>query len=552
MSQSQKTVAQLLVECLENDGVEYVFGLPGEENIRIVDALTASSIRFILVRSEQGAAFMAEIYGRLTGKAGVCLATLGPGAINLLLGVADGHLNSAPLVAISAQAGVNRLHKESHQSLDLVSIFKPATKWADMLLTPVSAVELVRKAFKQAQSERPGAVYLAIPEDIEAAPAPAGVRPLKVNVVHDDAPSPSQIARAAALLKAARNPVVLAGYGAVRGQASDALTRFAEALSVPVATTFMGKGLISDEHPNALGVVGFMVRDYQNFALEHADVIITVGYDLQEFSPIRINPKADKQIIHIHRIPAEVDAHYPISVGIEGHIPSALDALGAAVSHEYGIPSQDFEARRLREREIEKGKTDNSFPVKPQRIVADIRAAMGPEDIVLADTGAVKMWMARLYPTYKPNTCLISNGLASMAFAIPGAFAAKLAFPQRKVLAAVGDGAYMMSSQEIETALREKIPFVILIWEDGAYGLIKWKMELELGRSSHIGFTNPDFVKHAESFGAKGYRIKATDELLPALQEALAANTVSVITCPVDYSENTKLTTALAGLAKRA
>jgi acetolactate synthase I/II/III large subunit len=549
---SNKTVAQLLVECLENEGVEYVFGLPGEENIRIVEALSGSSIRFILVRSEQGAAFMAEIYGRLTGKAGVCVATLGPGAINLLLGVADGHLNSAPVVAISAQAGLNRLHKESHQSLDLVSIFKPATKWADMLLTPASTTELIRKAFKQAQSERPGAVYLAIPEDIEAAPAPVNGRPLQVNVVHDDAPSPSQIARASALLESARNPVILAGHGAVRNQASEALVRFAEKLRIPVATSFMGKGVISDKHPNSLGVVGFMVRDYQNYAFEHSDLIITVGYDLLEFSPFRINPKADKQIIHIHRIPGEVDAYYPIAVGIEGHIPSALDALGAAVSRRYGIAAQDFDARRLRENEIDKGKLNDSFPVKPQRIVADIRAAMGPEDIVLADTGAVKMWMARLYPTYKPNTCLISNGLASMAFAIPGALAAKLALPQRKVLAAVGDGAYLMSSQEIETAMREKIPFVILIWEDGAYGLIKWKMELELGRSSHMSFTNPDFVKHAESFGAKGYRIAAADQLLPALQEALASNTVSVITCPVDYSENTKLTTALANFAQPA
>jgi len=381
-------------------------------------------------------------------------------------------------------------------------------------------------------------------------PAPIGARPLEVNVVHDDAPSPSQVARASALLKAAHNPVILAGHGAVSNQASEALVRFAEKLHIPVATTFMGKGVISDEHPNSLGVVGFMVRDYQNYAFEHSDVIITVGYDLLEFSPTRINPKADKQIIHIHRIPAEVDAHYPISVGIEGHIPSALDALGAAVSQKYGIPTQDFAPRRLRETEIEKGKRNDSFPVKPQRIVADIRAAMEPEDIVLADTGAAKMWMARLYPTYKPDTCLISNGLASMAFAIAGALAAKLVFPQRKVLAVVGDGAFMMSSQEIETAMREKIPFVILIWEDGAYGLIKWKMELELGRSSHMSFTNPDFVKYAESFGAKGYRITAADQLLPALQEALASNTVSVITCPVDYSENTKLTTALADLAE--
>jgi acetolactate synthase-1/2/3 large subunit len=548
MLESRQTVAQLLVECLENEGVKYVFGLPGEENVRFIDAIDGSSIRFILVRSEQGAAFMADIYGRLTGQAGVCAATLGPGAINLLLGVADAQLDSTPLVAISAHAGVNRVHKESHQSLDLVSMFQPATKWADMLLTPGTTAEMVRKAFKQAQSERPGAVYLAIPDDIEGCAAPEGVGPLQVNVVHDTAPSESQIARAAEVLKAARHPVVLAGHGAVRNHASDALTRFAETLRLAVATTFMGKGVISDNHPNTLGAMGFMFHDYVNRVFEQADVIVTVGYDLQEFSPARINPRGDKQIIHIHRLPAEVDAHYEVAVGIQGHISASLDALAAAVVPFAEIQASALQVRRRRENEIEEGRHNDSFPVKPQRIVADIRAAMGSDDIVLVDTGALKMWMARLYPTCKPNTCLISNGLASMGFAVPGALAAKLAFRQRKILATTGDGAFMMNSQEIETALREKIPFAILIWEDCAYGLIKWKMELELGHSSHMTFTNPDFVKYAESFGAKGYRIKATNQLLPALKEALASDTVSVITCPVDYSENTKLTHKLAEL----
>ncbi|HEV2233757.1 MAG TPA: acetolactate synthase large subunit [Terriglobia bacterium] len=546
MLESRQTVAQLLVECLENEGVQYVFGLPGEENVRFIDALDKSSIRFILVRSEQGAAFMAEIYGRLTGRAGVCAATLGPGAINLLLGVADAHLDSTPLVAISAHAGVNRVHKESHQSLDLVSMFKPATKWADMLLTPGSTAEMVRKAFKQAQSERPGAVYLAIPDDIEECAAPDGVRPLKVNVVHDTAPSESQIARAADVLKAARRPVVLAGHGAARNNASEALTCFAETLRLPVATTFMGKGVISDNHPNTLGAMGFMFHDHVNSVFEQADVIVTVGYDLQEFSPARINPQGNKQIIHIHRVPAEVDAHYEVAVGIQGHISASLDALAAAVPPFAEIQASALKVRHRRKNEFEEDRNDDSFPLKPQRIVAEIRAAMGPDDIVLVDTGALKMWMARLYPTFKPNTCLISNGLASMGFAVPGALAAKLAFPRRQILAATGDGAFMMNSQEIETALREKIPFVILIWEDCAYGLIKWKMELELGHWSHMTFTNPDFVKYAESFGATGYRITAANQLLPALKGALASDTVSVIACPVDYSENTKLTQKLA------
>ena len=545
MSKAERDVAHLIVECLENEGVEYIFGIPGEENIHLIDAINGSSIRFILVRSEQGAAFMAETYGRLTGKAGVCVATLGPGAINLLLGVADAQLDSTPLVAISAQAGVNRVHKESHQSLDLVSIFKPATKWADMLLAPGTTAETMRKAFKQAQSERPGAVYVAIPDDIEKAPAPEDARPLKVNVVHDTAPSASQIARAAEVLRAARNPIVMAGHGAARNNASEALTRFAETLRLPVATTFMGKGVISDQHPNALGVIGLMFQDYINTAFEPADVIVAVGYDLQEFSPVRINPRGDKQIIHIHRLPAEVDGHYEVSVGIQGQISSSLDALAAAVPPLAAMPPPAIHVRQMREREMQNCCMDDTFPVKPQRIVADIRAAMGADDIVLVDTGALKMWMARLYPTYKPNTCLISNGLASMGFAVPGALAAKLAFPHRKVLAATGDGGFMMNSQEIETALREKTPFVILIWEDCAYGLIKWKMELELGRSSHMTFTNPDFVKYAQSFGAKGFCVTAAHQLLPALQEALASDTVSVINCPVDYSENIKLTQRL-------
>jgi acetolactate synthase-1/2/3 large subunit len=536
------------VRCLENEGVTCVFGLPGEENIRFTDALVRSSIRYILVRHEQAASFMAELHGRLTGRAGVCSSTLGPGAINLLLGTADANSNSTPMVAISAQVGLGRIYKESHQSVDLVTMFTPVTKWADMVLTPGAVPEMVRKAFKLAQTERPGAVFLAVPEDIEALPVDPVLRPLAVNTPRPDEPSPSQIERAAAVLDAARRPIVLAGHGAARGGAAEALRRFSDSLGLPVATTFHGKGVFPDDHAHALGAVGFMSHDYVNFDFDDADVIISVGYELQEFDPVRINPDGDKRIIHLSRVPAEVDAHYDVEVGVQADIGRTLDALGAAVTSRFHVGASGERIRNLLAEELARGAADDSFPLKPQRVVADIRAALGRADIVLADTGAVKMWMARLYPTYEPNTCLVSNGLSTMGFALPGALAAKLALPERKVLAAVGDGAFLMNSQEIETAGRERIPLAVLIWQDDAYGLIKWKMNLEIGRDVATDFSNPDFVAYAESFGARGYQVRAADDLLPMLHEALAGEGVSVVACPVDYAENLRLTESLGDL----
>src|SRR6267143_2690132 len=522
---SEGGVARLIVRCLENEGVSHVFGIPGEENIHLVDAVSGSSIRFILVRHEQGASFMAEMYGRLTGKAGVCSATLGPGAINLLLGVADATTNSTPVVALSAQVGMNRKFKESHQSIDLVSMFEPATKWSELIATPDAVPEMIRKAFKLAQPERPGEVYLAVPEDVEQAAAPDGARPLVVNTPRPDEPSASQLRRAADILRAARNPVVLAGHGAARAGASDALRRFAETLGVPVATTFHGKGVFPDDHPQALGAVGFMRHDYVNFGFDQADAIVAVGYELQEFDPVRINPKCDKKIIHIHRFPAEVDLHYEIEVGLQSDIGHTLDALAAEVGRRFEPDIGEQRIRAMIASELERGRRDSRFPVAPARIVADTRAALRREDIVLVDTGALKMWMARLYPTYEPNTCLISNGLSTMAWTVPGAIGAKIARPDRRVLVATGDGAFLMNSQEIETALRLGLAFVILIWVDDANGLISWKMDLEIGHNLDTTFGNPDFVAYAESFGAAGYRITAAGELLPTLQAALAADT---------------------------
>ncbi|PZP45028.1 MAG: acetolactate synthase large subunit [Azospirillum brasilense] len=549
MSTESRTVAELVISCLEAEGVEYMFGIPGEENIRLVDATAGSKIRFILARHEQAAAFMADIYGRLTGKAAVCTATLGPGAINLLLGVADAQTDSTPLVAISAQAGLSRLHKESHQSVDLVAMFRPVTKWADMVVTPEAVPEMLRKAFDLAHRERPGATYLAIPEDVESAAAPADAKPLPARPRHAIAPDAGSVARAVELIRAAKRPVMLAGHGVARSGAAEALTALAEQLNMPVATTFMGKGVISDRHPNALGVVGFMRHDYENFAFDEADLILSIGYELQEFAPARINPQQDKTIVHVHRFAADTDAAYPVAVSLEADIPQAIAALAEAFRGGTVPPNHPApKIRALRDQELLSHEADDAFPLKPQRVVSDMRKALGDEDILLTDTGAIKMWVARLYPTYKPLTCLISNGLATMAWSLPGALAAALAKPDRKILAAMGDGGFMMNSQEIETAMRERIPLKVLIWEDGSYGLIKWKMDMEFGHHNDVDFTNPDFVKYAESFGAKGYRIGAASELLPTLQKALAEDGVSIITCPVDYSENMKLTDRLGEL----
>jgi acetolactate synthase-1/2/3 large subunit len=547
MVEQSRSTAELIVECLENEGVTHVFGIPGEENIRLMEALSKSSIEYVLTRHEQGASFMAETYGRLTGKAGVCSATLGPGAINLLLGTADATTNSTPLIALSAQVGMARSFKESHQSVDLVSMFAPVTKWSALMAIPGAAPEMIRKAFKLAQTERPGAVYLAVPEDVEEADAPSSLVPLRVNVPRADDPSAEQVSRAAQILREARNPVVLAGHGAARGGASQALIRFAQSLNIPVATTFHGKGVFPDDHPLALGTVGFMRHDYVNFGFDRADVIVAVGYELQEFNPVRINPSGTTKIIHVHRFPAEVDAHYDVAVGLTADISHSLDALAAAVWRR--VPAAGGERiRELLSDELTRGQQDDRFPMHPARIVADSRAALSREDIVLVDTGALKMWMARLYPTYAPNTCLISNGLSTMGWTVPGAIGAKIARPEAKVLVATGDGSFLMNSQEIETALRLRLPFVILVWVDDAYGLISWKMDMEIGHNVDTRFANPDFVAYAESFGAKGYRISAAGELLPCLRAALADDTVSVIACPVDYTANTELIRTLGDL----
>jgi acetolactate synthase-1/2/3 large subunit len=533
--------AQLFVRCLENEGVEYVFGIPGEENLEVMDALLDSSIQFITTRHEQGAAFMADVYGRLTGRAGVCMATLGPGATNLITGVADANMDHAPLVAIAGQADTHRLHKESHQVLDLEELFRSFTKYSSRILVPEIISEVTRKAFKVAQTEKTGACFIEFPENI--ASMDIDDVPLRVKHAHAPEPPANRVRYAAEVISNARSPIILAGNGVIRAGAWEQLANFAEKLNIPVTNTFMAKGVLPFKHPMALGSAGLQSQDYVNFGFEHADTIICVGYDLVEYHPRLWHPTRDRTIVHIDSSPAEVDAHYPVCVGVVGDIKHSLDRVA-----EQARPQQGHKLRPLREaliKEMNQHAEDRECPLKPQKVIWDLRTALDLEDTVICDVGAHKMWMARMFRCEYPNTCLISNGFASMGIAVPGALAARLAQPERKVVAVTGDGGFLMNVQEIETAVRLKIAMVVLIWNDAGYGLIEWKQMNQFGRPSNVDFGNPDFVKLAESFGARGYRINAAEQLLPTLQQALADDAVSIIDCPVDYSENLRLTETL-------
>ncbi len=538
--------AELLVRCLENEGVEYVFGLPGEENLHVLQALKDSSIRFITTRHEQGAAFMADVYGRLTGKAGVCLSTLGPGATNLMTGVADANLDRAPLVAITGQVGTDRMHIESHQYLDLVAMFAPVTKWSTQIVRPSNTSEIVRRAFKVAQSEKPGAVHIDLPENIAAMVATGD--PLRLDAREKVYASFQSIERAAAAISQAKNPIILVGNGAIRGNASAALIEFATTLHIPVANTFMGKGVIPYEHPLALWAVGLQQRDYVSCGFDHTDLVIAVGYDLIEYSPKRWNPDGKTPIIHVGQMSAEIDSSYIPLAEVVGDISDSLAEILHRSDRQYRPEPYAVGLRSEILEDYEQYAHDDGFPIKPQKLIYDLRHVMGAADIVISDVGAHKMWMARHYHCQRPNTCLISNGFAAMGIAIPGAIAAKLVAPDRKVVAVTGDGGFMMNSQELETALREKTPFVTIIFNDGGYGLIEWKQQSYFGESHFVRFTNPDFVKYAESMGLKGYRLESTADFIPILKEALAQDVPTIIDCPVDYRENMRFSQKAGGL----
>lgn len=537
--------AELFVRCLENEGVECIFGVPGEENLDLMNALRTSAITFVTVRHEQGAAFMADVYGRLTGKAGVCLSTLGPGATNMITGVADANMDRAPIVAIAGQGSTARLHKESHQILKLSHLFEGVSKYSAQIQAAETIPEIVRKAFKTAQTEKPGAAFIEFPENIAAATVETQ-SPLRVNVPPlPDAPM-SKCQQLADIIAGAQRPLIIAGNGVIRRRASEALVRFAESLNIPVATTFMAKGAIPFSHPLCLGAIGLQARDYITFGIDAADLIISIGYDLVEYHPQFWNPDSTHRILHIDCTPAEVDTHYMPEAGTIGDIAGSLDRIARAAQ-----PLRDSILHELRPTivaDLAAADNDASFPAKPQRIIAGVRKALDANDIVLCDVGAHKIWTARNYRAESPNTCIISNGFAAMGISLPGAIAAKLAHPERRVLALMGDGGFLMNNQEIETAVRLGLDLVILVFNDGKYGMIEWHQLRRIGTASHISFGNPDFVKMAESFGAHGYRVECTEDLDKVLFAALNDGGVSIIDCPVDSAENMRLTTRLKAL----
>ncbi len=530
----ERKASQVFVECLEAEGVKYVFGIPGEETLDLNESLADSSIDFVPVRHEQGGAYMADAYGRLTGRAGVCLGTLGPGALNLVTAVADAFLDRAPLVALTGQSDLERMHKESHQYIDLIGVLRPVVKWNARVSSPEIVPEVVRKAFKVAESEKPGSTHLELPEDVMGRPLDAS--PLPGHAPVQPEPGVRELQRATEVIMAAENPIILAGNGAIRAHAGRALRAFVHTTGIPAAETFMAKGLLDYEDHHALGTVGLQSRDYAMAGFDDADVVIAVGYDLVEHAPEHWNPHADKRIVMIDSVAAEIDEFFIPEVELVGDIAHVLARLAAGCQRSPSVSQVSGRLRELVLGALRDAREDTHFPMRPPRVLADIRRALGPGDLLVSDVGLHKLWIGRMFPAHEPGTVLIANGLAGMGFALPTAIAAKLLDPNRNVVTVSGDGGFLMNCQELETAVRLRTPVVNVVWENGQFGSIAWKQDKKFGRHFDVSFGNPDFVKLAESFGMPAWRCAGAEEFSQRLVTALALNVPSLIVVPIDYS----------------
>ncbi len=557
-----RTAASLLVESLAAEGCAYVFSVPGEETLDVLDALSRQdAVRHITTRHEQGAAFMADVYGRLTGRAAVAMATLGPGATNLVTGIADAYLDHAPMVAITGQTGLDKVHKEAHQFVDIVRMLEPVTKWNQRVEQVEALPEIVRKAFRVAQLEKPGPTHIELPENLAAKGVADDLRPIGPTRAFLPEPTDEAIAQAAQLLASSARPLILAGNGVLRRNASEALRAFAKGLHVPVAVTFMGKGAIDDRSHLSLMAVGLQARDHVLSGFDRADLVVSVGYDLVEYAPSRWNPDGRKRIVHIDTQPADVDVGYQPEVELIGDIDGTLRRLLAAVLPQ-GIGGRDASERHAaRETLVHQDlrtalladlgayEHDEGWPIKPQKAIADLRRALNPTDIVVSDVGAHKIWVARLYQAYEPNTVIISNGFAAMGISLPGAIAAKLVYPDRRAVALCGDGGFLMNSQELETARRIGANITVVVWRDDGYGLIDWKQQSEFARPFGVEFTNPDLVAYTQSFGLAAFRPSSAEDLYLTLMRALEHDGPSLVEVPIDYRENLRLTERLGALS---
>lgn len=543
-------VAEFVIACLVAEEVRYVFGVPGEETEDLLFALADNDqIEFIPTRHEQGAAFMANAWGRITGQAGVCLSTLGPGATNLVTGVADANLDKVPLVALTGQGDIQRLHHESHQNIDVVNLYAPITKWNSSIKTPEVTAEIVRKAFKLAQAEKPGATHIELSEGVARQAVAEGVQPIQPTVVRRPEPSREAMAEVRRLIDQASFPLILAGNGAIRNRVSEALTNLVRFTNIPVVSTFMGKGAISDELPQSLFAVGLGFKDYIMEAFERADLIITVGFDIAEYSPDDWNPDNNTKIIHFDLEPAEVYTNYHPEVEVIGDLTDSLRSLFEQLSRGNQYKNLERWYAPIRDRILNDIQSyslateDESFHVPG--VINIIREHLDDDGLLISDVGTHKMWVARNFLTYCFNGCLISNGLASMGISLPGGIAASLADSGRQVVSIMGDGGFMMNVQELATAQMLGVNLTIIVLNDEQYGLIKWKQERNADRSAGTRLVNPDFVKLAESFGIESSRPSTVSELDQQIKASIQSPGIQLIAVPVDSSINQVLTNRL-------
>jgi len=544
--------SDLFVKCLEEEGLEYIFGVPGEENADFMMSLEKSNtIKFILCRHEQGAAFMAEIYGRLTGNPAGCLGTLGPGATNLITGVADANMDHAPMIVLTGQGSSQRLHKESHQVMDVVAMYTPVTKWATSVLHQDNIPEIIRKAVRVARSEKPGAVLIELPEDV--AKLQTTTSPITPRRFRRPGPDNQIICTAYEMLKKAKRPIILAGNGCIRRRTSKQLRKFCEATGIGVVSTFMGKGSVDMDADYCLYTIGLQAKDVVACAIDAADLVITLGYDMVEYHPILWNKNGGKNIIHADFYPAEIDANYHPEVELIGDMAHTITMLLECIEKDGGLSydlSQQKATREQMYEELSMHKDDDaSDKIKPQKVLWDAREVMGPHDIMLSDVGAHKMWVARHYQCHEPNTCLIPNGFCSMGFALPGAIAAAMVHPDKRILAVCGDAGFMMNVQEMETAKRLNVNCVVMVWEDNEYGLIAWKQQSQFGRHTDLAFNNPNWMQLAEAFGWGGHTIAKSSDIKSTLETAFNEDGPSLVLVPIDYRENMKLTERLGDIA---
>lgn len=539
--------SDLLVQCLETEGITHIFGVPGEENADFMMSLEKSSIEFVLTRHEQGAAFMAEVYGRLTGNPGACLGTLGPGATNLITGVADANMDRAPVLVITGQGETGRQHKESHQVMDVVEMYKPVTKWAHQIVAPRSIPEIIRKAVRVARSEKPGAVLIELPEDV--AKLDTDMVPLAPRRFRRPGADDKITDRAFEEIRKAERPIIIAGNGAIRRRASKQLRLFCEATGIGVLSTFMAKGCVDRDAPYCLFTIGLGQKDYVADAIDESDLVITLGYDMVEYHPRLWNPKYDKNVIHIDFLPAEIDRYYHPSIELVGDVAHSLWMLNERVRATPGLEfntSYQAATRKKMIADFEAHKDDRTKgSIRPQKAIWDTRDVLGPDDILLSGVGAHKMWIARYYHCHEPNTCLIPNGFCSMGMPLPGVIAANMVHPDRKVLGIAGDGDFLMNVQEMETARRLNSDVTMMVWEDGGYGLISWKQESEFNRHTDLSFGNPNWLQLAEAFGWQGQYVSNAKDLKPALETAVNYKGPSLVVIPIDYRENQKLSKRL-------